>query len=191
MLSAYNYKICYKPGADHANADGLSLLPVPDHVTNVPVPGDVLFLFQTLEGTPVRASQVWQWTDVDPVLSRVHHNILSGWIDTDEPELQPYQSRGAELSVQDGCLLRGSRVVVPIKGGKGNHHIVATRRSSRCYTNRQRTGICRQDAWGISGESEVTSPGSSAPMGVARPSVGKDPRGLCWSSQGQDDLSDG
>ena len=32
------------------------------------------------------------------------------------PELQPYQSRATELSVQDGCLLWGSRVVVPEKG---------------------------------------------------------------------------
>ena len=24
MLSAYNYELCYKPGVDHANADGLS-----------------------------------------------------------------------------------------------------------------------------------------------------------------------
>ena len=43
----------------------------------------------------------------------------------------------------------------------------------------------------MSGELEVTSLSSNAPMGVARPSVGKDQRGLCWSSQGQDDLSDG
>ena len=45
MLSAYHYEICYRPGADHANADGLSRLPLPDHVTNIPVPGDVLYLF--------------------------------------------------------------------------------------------------------------------------------------------------
>ena len=114
ILSAYNYGICYRPGADHAN--GLSRLPLPDHVTEVPVPGDVLFVFQTLEGTPVRAAQIRQWTDMDPVLSRVRRNVLKGWVDGDEPEFQPYQSRAAELSVQDGCLLRGSRVIVPKEG---------------------------------------------------------------------------
>ena len=67
-------------------------------MTNVPLPGDVLLLFRTLEGTPVRAAQIRQWTD------------------TDEPQLQPYQSQAAELSVQNGCLLRGSRVVVPKEG---------------------------------------------------------------------------
>ena len=110
MLSAY---ICYKPGADHANADGLSRLPLSNHVDTVPVPGNVLLLFRTLEATPIRAAQIRQWTDTDPVLSRVRRNVLSGWVDLDVPELHPYQSLADELSVQDGCLLRGSRVVVP------------------------------------------------------------------------------
>ena len=48
-------------------------------------------------------------------LSRVHRNVLSGWVDSNEPELQPYQSRAAKLSVQDGCLLWGSHVIVPEK----------------------------------------------------------------------------
>ena len=60
MLSAYNYEIRYKPGAEHANADGLSRLPV----TTVPLPGEVLLLFQTLQGTPIRADQIRQWIDI-------------------------------------------------------------------------------------------------------------------------------
>ena len=53
---------------------------------------------------------------MDPVLCRVRRNVLSGWVDSTEPELQAYQSRATEVSVQDGCLLLGSRVVVPEKG---------------------------------------------------------------------------
>ena len=117
-LSAYHYEICYKPGADHGNADGLSRLPVSNHVTTVPVPGDMLLLFQTLQSTPVRADQIRQWTDTDPVLSRVRRNVLSSWVNSDDPDLQPYQSRATGLSVQDGCVLWGSRVVVPEKGRK-------------------------------------------------------------------------
>ena len=116
MLSAYNYEIRHKPGNDHANADGLSCLPVPGHTTEVPVPGDVLLLFRVLESTPVSAAQIRKWTDTDPVLSRVRRYLLSGWIKSDEPNLQPYHSRSSELSVQDGCVLWGSRVVVPKRG---------------------------------------------------------------------------
>ena len=68
MLSAYNYGIHYKPVNDHANADGLSLLPVPGHTTEVPVPGDVL-QFRVLESTPVSAAQIRKWTNTDPVVS--------------------------------------------------------------------------------------------------------------------------
>ena len=118
MLSAYHYEICYKPGADHANADGLSRLPMANYITEVPIPGDVLLLFRTLGSTPVRATQIRQWTDTDPVLSRVHRNLLGGWVKLNDPDLQPYQSRASELSVQDGCVLWGSRVVIPQRGRK-------------------------------------------------------------------------
>ena len=63
MLSAYNYEIRYKPGTEHANADGLSRLPVSNHVTTIPLPRDMLLLFQTLQGS---ANQIHQWTDTDP-----------------------------------------------------------------------------------------------------------------------------
>ena len=52
---------------------------------------------------------------MDAILSRMRRNILSGWVESDEPELQPYQSRATELSVQDEYLLWGSRVIVPEK----------------------------------------------------------------------------
>ena len=116
MLSAYNYEISYKPGANHAKADGLSRLPVTDHIGTVPLPGDMLLLFQMPQGTPVRADQIRNWTDMNPVLCRVRRNVLSGWVDSTEPELQAYRSRATEFSVQDECLLLGSCVVVPEKG---------------------------------------------------------------------------
>ena len=92
------------------NADGLSRLPVSNHVTTVPLPGDVLLLLQTLQGTPVRADQIHQWTDTDPILSRTCRNVLSGWVDSDDPELQPYQSQAAELSVQERSCFHQRRV---------------------------------------------------------------------------------
>ena len=115
-LSAYNYVINYKPGVDHANADGLSRLPLPDHPGEVPLPGEMILLFEALHNTPLRATQIKEWVDKDPLFSRVRDHIRRGWGDTHEPEMQPFQSRATELSVQDGCILRGSRVVVPKQG---------------------------------------------------------------------------
>ena len=117
-LSAYDYVIRYKPGAKLANADALSRLPLPEQPKDVPLPGETVLLFETLGNTPLRASQIKLWIDKDPLLSRVRENVRRGWYSTVDPKMQPYQSRAAELSVQDGCLLWGSRVIVPLQGRK-------------------------------------------------------------------------
>ena len=46
--------------------------------------------------------------------------MTQGWTDTDDhaEELRPYCQRKQELSLQDGCILWGSRVVVPEQGRK-------------------------------------------------------------------------
>ena len=47
-------------------------------------------------------------------MSRVREYAWKGWPDSiDGPSLQPYYSRRCELSVEDGCLLWGSRLIVP------------------------------------------------------------------------------
>ena len=74
-LSAYIYTIGYKPGAAHANADGLSRLPLPDQPSEIPLPGETVMLFETLDCTPLRAAKIREWVDRDPLLSRVRDNI--------------------------------------------------------------------------------------------------------------------
>ena len=116
-LSAYTYSICYKPGNKLAHADALSRLPLPDHPKVVPMPHDVTLLLHHLSESIVHASSIKDWTDKDPILSRVRTLVQTGWsLPDDTPELQPYAQCYTELSVIDGCLLRGSRVIVPLQG---------------------------------------------------------------------------
>ena len=115
-LSAYDYTISYKPGAELANADALSRLPLPEQPTDVPLPGEMILVFDTLSTSPVHAAQIKTWTDKDPLLSRVRENVRRGWQTTTDVAMAPYQTRARELSVQDGCLLWGCRVVVPPQG---------------------------------------------------------------------------
>ena len=76
-----------------------------------------LFLLDTLQGSPVNAAQIRSWTSKDPVLSKVQTMVLQGWTHTSLEQLQPYQQRKNQLSVQDGCVLLGGRVVVlPVAG---------------------------------------------------------------------------
>ena len=69
-----------------------------------------------LESLPVTATQIRKWTSRDPTLSKVQLMLSSGWEKTNEPDFAPYQQRKTELSLHDGCILWGSRVVIPPPG---------------------------------------------------------------------------
>ena len=58
----------------------------------------------------------WTGTRRDPILSQVVKYVQQGRPNYNSDEaLKPYFSRKDELSVQDGCLLWGNRVVIPPK----------------------------------------------------------------------------
>ena len=55
-----------------------------------------------------------KWTNTDPVLAQVRNYCLQGWPRiTLDGEFKPYSSRKEELRILDGCVLWGSRVVIP------------------------------------------------------------------------------
>ena len=96
-LGAYDYTIEYKPGPEHANADSLSRLPLPESTSATPQPAELIFLMDTLSNTPIHASQVRQWTDRDPLLSQVRYMVLNGWKEVETEEILPYVRRKEEL----------------------------------------------------------------------------------------------
>ena len=115
-LSAYDYSIVYRPGEQHANADLLSRLPLPDTISEVPLPGETVLLMEKLQTSPITAQQIKIWTDRDPLLGRVRNFVLKGWKETNEEALRTFVQKKDELSVQDGCLLWGCRVIIPSVG---------------------------------------------------------------------------
>ncbi len=58
-----------------------------------------------MQASPVNVRQIRQWTDRDPVLSRVRRLVQEGWKSTEDVLLRPYQSKREELSIQDSCVL--------------------------------------------------------------------------------------
>uniref|UniRef100_H2ZVA1 Gypsy retrotransposon integrase-like protein 1 n=1 Tax=Latimeria chalumnae TaxID=7897 RepID=H2ZVA1_LATCH len=66
-------------------------------------------LMEHLEGTPVQAREIKTWNQQDPTLSKVHKYILC----RSEEALCPFFVKKNELSVEDGCILWGSWVVIP------------------------------------------------------------------------------
>ena len=113
-LNGYQYSIKYCKGSRMCNADALSCLPLPDCPDNVPTPSETIALLEQLTHVPLISTQIWSMTDRDPVLARVKEYTRNGWPTaiTDE-KLRPYSSRRDEISLEDGILLWGSRVVIP------------------------------------------------------------------------------
>ena len=102
-----------------SNADALSRLPLPEQPfdSQIPLLGDVSEVIAHISTNIVTSKEIKAWTEKDPVLSRVQHFILSGWpLSNSDSALQPYFHCKDELSVVDGCILRGSRVVIPPQG---------------------------------------------------------------------------
>ena len=118
-LATYQYKIVYKRGSEISNADGLSHLPLPASSSQtIPVPSEHVLLLEHLSSGPVTATQIKTMTRQDKVLSRVLYFVQNGWPATVEQTLKPYASRKYELSSLNGCVLWGTRVVVPTAGRK-------------------------------------------------------------------------
>ena len=112
LLSAYNYSIEFRPTAAHANADGLSRLPLG---TRHPASTDSIFTIGQIQALPVTAEKIATATRQDLVLSRVLNFVREGWPEEVSKELEPYARRQHELSTEANCLLWGIRVVIPKK----------------------------------------------------------------------------
>ena len=114
-LSTYQYSIRYKAGKSLNNADALSRLPQPYTVPEEDcTPAEVVHLINHLSST---TATVKAWTNKDPVLAKVKGFLLLGWPKKlSGDDFKPYADRKSELSLEDGCILWGSRVVIPPQG---------------------------------------------------------------------------
>ena len=115
LLSGYQYQIVYRSSGDNANADMLSRLPLTKKDSEEEDP-DENYIFQAVvDSLPVTAKRIADQTRKDPLLVKVLEFTLSGWSEAEckNDSLRPYWFRREELSLDDGCLLWGRRVVVP------------------------------------------------------------------------------
>ncbi|XP_039605735.1 uncharacterized protein K02A2.6-like [Polypterus senegalus] len=114
LLGANNYQLCYRPGKELTTADALSHLPIANPVANTPPPLEVLLL-ESVPNAPIHANQIAALTQKDPVLSRVLQWLLHGWPhEVPRDYFIPFANRRNELSTHKGCVLWGSRIVVPV-----------------------------------------------------------------------------
>ena len=119
FLLEYQYDLEFRPTNQHTNADRFSHFPLDsteetaaEKATEVAVLN--VHLVQLL---PVRAQQLRDHTFCDQVLSKVLQYTLSSWPHSEQVPvaLKPFYQRQVELTVGAGCLLWGTRVIVPEK----------------------------------------------------------------------------
>ena len=117
FLQAHKFDLYHRSGALLGTADALSRLPLPISTDRTPIPSEWSNLVNFLEHAPVTSTDISAHTKRDKLLSLVHRCVSQGWPNSllGDPDLAPYSRRRNELSIQYGCLLWGSRVIVPSK----------------------------------------------------------------------------
>ncbi|KHJ39809.1 hypothetical protein D918_10165 [Trichuris suis] len=114
LLSAYDYDLVYRPGKEISNADALSRIPQAVELADDSQPLEVLML-ESMHNPPITAHVIAQETSRDPVLDRVKKWTQKGWPRNSVPEaFKPFGPHRSELSVHKDCVLRDSRVVIPL-----------------------------------------------------------------------------
>ena len=95
------------------------LLRLEDHKDTIKLPK--LHVYLISQQLPVRSNKLQELqeaTQADNELALLKHTIMSGWPSTikEIPQvLQPYWMFQEELTIEDGHILKGTRIVIPSK----------------------------------------------------------------------------
>ena len=118
-LMRYDYNIVHVPGKELIVADTLSRAPrvsTDGGDLEQEVNAYVNLILETLPATERRLQEIKTQLETDPVLQQVMSFCRDGWLDyiiQTPGSVQPYWNYRAELTVQDGLLLKNSRIVIP------------------------------------------------------------------------------
>ena len=121
-LNQFDYSIEYRKTANHGNADALSRLPVGDDCDfDREESGEDLDIVcairvLSLQVKPLEANTLRQETAKDPVLATVMRYVREGWPQKNtkmNADAEKFRKLEDSLSVVHGCLVHGTRVVIP------------------------------------------------------------------------------
>ena len=115
-LSAYNYKLEYRTGANNGNADALSRKPLAQTNLNAQK-DDTTNNVLNIETIPfnVPYEEMVRETRKDRILSVAYDCFLKGRELPQSAEFLPYQRVKDHLNIDKECILKADRVIVPVK----------------------------------------------------------------------------
>lgn len=113
-LSGFQYSIRYKNTKAHGNCDSLSRLPLQESEVHRADSTDT-YVNSLLDCVPVSSANIAAATRRDKTLSQVLELVATGWTRIDEvrDDLRMYMNRRNELTLHQGCLMWGNRVIIP------------------------------------------------------------------------------
>ena len=113
-LRLYNPKVKYVGAKSVLMADTLSRLI--KQGTDPAIPNLDVGIAEVLKIKPTTLESLQEETKADPMLSPLHEHIIHGWPDKRQElvdNLLPYWCLHDELTILDGLIVKGNRVVVP------------------------------------------------------------------------------
>lgn len=113
FLSAFNYTLQYVKGENNV-ADTFSRLPIPNNSIE-PVEKNYINYISD-RGIEIDHKRIKFETARDPVLSKVYIAIQNGTLTSlNEEVYKPFVKREKELSIEQGAIMWGYRIVIPFK----------------------------------------------------------------------------
>ena len=115
-IKKYDAQIKYVPGMDIAIADTLSRISCCHNEAVQGLDVSLHKICQNLNASPTRVSQIQEETGKVPTLSALREVIMGGWPErrSDCPvHLHAYWNYCDKLTVADGLILKGTRIVIP------------------------------------------------------------------------------
>ena len=119
-LMRYSFTISHVAGKDLVTADTLSRSPVStssaqDEKCYQDVEAYVNFVFQNLPASDKRIEQIKEEQGKDVICQQLVEYCKHGWPRKGEIShvLKPYFSVSGEITIQNGLLMRGSRIIIP------------------------------------------------------------------------------
>ena len=116
-LSRYDVSLEYKPGPQMVLPDTLSRA-FPPADTEAPGPFDTINAIKYLPISDERVKELKDHTAADETMQMLCTVIINGWPDHKEllpDQLRPFFSIRDTLSVYDGLVMKGERLVIPLK----------------------------------------------------------------------------